>query len=341
VSAPPAALAPALKKARLLSAFFKGQPISCTWQVTPRCGSLCLFCEHRAEGATGELDLAGCRQVAAALTRMGSLVVSLSGGDPFLRSDLPELVRELARAHFPIVSTHGWLVTPEKARELWRAGLEAATLTLDHADATRQDEAAGVPGAHARALRALQALSRERTRSSQQVNVKARLGAGDLSGLPALLQLAADHDATLSVEPGFPLAARANGQGAPGERPDEARASARLRDLKGRYPNLRTSHFFLEHLDAALAGGVPGCQAGRAFFNVDHRGQVSKCVEFRAPEDRAGDFLRDAPSAVVPRLRAIQASNTCRACWYGSRGEVEGLYTLRGFLGGVSALVRA
>lgn len=343
MSAPPATLGPALKKARLVSSFFKGRPISCTWQVTPRCGSLCVFCEHRAEGATGELDLAGCRQVAAALTRMGSLVVSLSGGDPFLRPDLSELVRELAGAHFPIVSTHGWLVTREKARELWQAGLEAATLTLDHADATRQDEAAGVPGAHARALLALQALSRERTRASQQVNVRARLGAGDLSGLPALLQLAADHGATVCVEPGFPLTGQANGHGVPGERHDEARTAvtARLRDLKGRYPNLRTSHFFLEHLDAALAGGVPGCQGGRSFFNVDHRGQVSKCVEFRAPEDRAGNFLRDAPSAVLPRLRAIQASNTCRACWYGSRGEVEGLYTLRGFLGGVTALVRA
>jgi MoaA/NifB/PqqE/SkfB family radical SAM enzyme len=341
VSAPPATLGPALKKARLVSRFFKGQPISCTWQVTPRCGSLCAFCEHRAEGTTGELDLAGCRQVAAALNRMGSLVVSLSGGDPFLRSDLPELVRELAGSHFPIVSTHGWLVTREKARELWQAGLEAATLTLDHADATRQDEAAGVPGAHARALRALQALSRERTRAFQQVNVKARLGAGDLSGLPALLRLAADHDATLSVEPGFPLPGQANGHGVSGERLDEVRTAARLRELKGRHPNLRTSHFFLEHLDAALAGGVPGCQAGRSFFNVDHRGHVSKCVEFRAPEDRAGNLLRDAPSVVLPRLRAIQASNTCRACWYGSRGEVEGLYTLRGFLGGVTALVRA
>jgi MoaA/NifB/PqqE/SkfB family radical SAM enzyme len=344
VSASPATLGPAHKKARLVSAFFKGQPISCTWQVTPRCGSLCVFCEHRAEGATGELDLAGCRQVAAALTRMGSLVVSLSGGDPFLRSDLPDLVRDLARTHFPIVTTHGWLVTREKARELWQGGLEAATLTLDHADASRQDEAAGVPGFHARALLALQALSRERTRASQQVNVKARLDAGDLSGLPALLALAADHGATVSVEPAFPLNPEVPGheaEGSGGRRRETAVVRARLRELKGRHPNLRTSHFFLEHLDAALAGGVPGCQAGRAFFNVDHRGQVSKCVEFRTPADRAGNFVDDAPSAVLPRLRAIQASNTCRACWYTSRGEVEGLYTLRGFLGGVTTLVRA
>jgi MoaA/NifB/PqqE/SkfB family radical SAM enzyme len=330
VSAPPATLAPALKKARLVGSFFKGQPISCTWQVTPRCGSLCVFCEHRTEGATGELDLAGCRQVAAALTRMGSLVVSLSGGDPFLRADLAEIVAALAATHFPLVTTHGWLVTREKARALWQAGLEAATVTLDHADAARQDAAAGVAGAHARAVAALDAFAAERTRASQQVNVKARLEAADLSGLPALLRLAGDHGATVSVEPAFPLPLGGSTGG----------LSARLREMKSRHPNLRTGNFFLERFDQALAEGVPGCQAGRAFFNVDHRGRASKCLEFQGPGDECGDLSRDPIAAVLPRLRAAQAANSCRACWYGSRGEVEGLYTVRGFLGGLTSWVR-
>jgi MoaA/NifB/PqqE/SkfB family radical SAM enzyme len=331
--------APALKKARLVGAYFKGQPIWCTWQVTPRCGSFCVFCEHRAEGASGELDLDGCRRVVDALGRLGSLVVSLSGGDPFLRSDLAEVVGELARSHFPLVTTHGWLVTREKARALWQAGLDAASVTLDHADPARHDAAVGLPGAHARAVSALEALSAERTRASQQVNVKARLFGEDLSGLPALLALAAEHRASVSVEPVFPLptpGASTNGGAAPG-RPS---TTTMLRELKARHPNLRTGNFFLERLDQAFGEGVPGCQAGRAFFNVDHRGHVSKCLEFRGPEDRAGDFTKDAPPAVLPRLRAIQAANTCRACWYASRGEVEGLYTVRGFLGGLAELVR-
>ena len=81
-------------------------------------------------------------------------------------------------------------------------------------------------------------------------------------------------------------------------------------------------------MDEALADGVPGCQAGRAFLNVDHRGRVSKCVEFRRPEDRAGDLGQDDVPGVLQRLRAAAAPQQCRACWYGSRGEVEGLYTV-------------
>lgn len=329
MTAAPSTFSSTKKKARLVKAFFTGAPIWCTWQVTPRCASYCLFCEHRADGASLELDTEGCRRVGSALTEMGSLVVSLSGGDPFLRADLAEIVATLAATHFPLVTTHGWLVTREKARALWQAGLEAASVTLDHADPDRQDAAAGVAGAHARAVAALDAFAAERTRASQQVNVKARLQAADLSGLPALLSLAADHGATVSVEPSFPLP-QGGGAG----------MAARLRETKSRHPNLRTGSFFLDRIDQALAEGVPGCQAGRAFFNVDHRGRVSKCLEFQGPEDACGDLSRDRMAAVVPRLRAAQAANTCRACWYGSRGEVEGLYTVRGFLGGLGSLVR-
>ncbi len=141
MTGPPAVLAPAAKRARLMATFLKGRPVWCTWQLAPRCASLCVFCDHRAEGTTGELDLAGCR-------------------------------------------------------------------------------------------------------------------------------------------------------------------------------------------------------AGRSFFNVDHRGRVSKCLEFRRPEDQAGNLASESADGVVDRLRVRNAENRCQACWMSSRGEVEGLYTWRGFLGGLAALVR-
>lgn len=319
----------ASRRARLLAGFLKGRPIWCTWQVTPRCASFCGFCEHRAEGLTGELDLEGCRRVIRELEAMGTLLVSLSGGDPFLRGDLPEIVAALARVHFPMLTSHGWAVTPAKAEAVWRAGLQAASITLDDAEADRHDEAVGMPGSHARALAALDALSQTRVRGSQQVNVKVRLREGQEDGLPALLRLAATQGATVTVEPSYPLPAA----GAPG-------LSARLRRLKSAHPHLRTSDFFLERLDPARNGGVPGCRAARAFFNVDHRGRVSKCVEFRGPEDQAGDLSAEPAGSVLPRLRAHHERNRCQACWMSARGEVEALYTWRGLAGGLAALMR-
>jgi MoaA/NifB/PqqE/SkfB family radical SAM enzyme len=319
------------KKARLVAAYLKGRPIWCSWQVTPRCEGACAFCDHRSDSGAPQPELESCRAIVRELATYGALVVSLSGGEPFLRSDLAELVGLVAEAHFPLLTTDGCLVTRPRARAVWEAGLEAASVRLDHADPLRQDDAVGVPGAHARALAGLEALAAERTRPSQQVNVKARLSGSDLSGLPELLRLAAAHGATVTVEPAFPLTSAAAPAG----------LAAGLRELKTRHSNLRTGSYFLSRLDEAFRGGVGGCRAGQAFFNVDHHGRVSKCVEFRGPEDRVGSLEGEGAPLVMDRLKDVNAANGCRSCWYAYRGEVEGLYTLRGLIGALPGLLRA
>ena len=320
------------KKARLLAAYLKGRPVWCSWQVTPRCESACAFCDHRAEAGVPGPDLATCRAIVRELSSQGALLVSLSGGEPFLRSDLAELVSLLAASHFALLTTDGCLVTRERARAVWEAGLEAASVRLDHADPQRQDLSVGVPGAHARAVAGLAALAQGRTRPSQQVNVKVRLSGEDLAGLGDLLQLAGDHGATVTVEPGFPLAHS--------DAPDGKMADD-LRKLKGRHANLRTGNHFLSRFDQALKEGVGGCKAGRAFFNVDHHGRVSKCVEFQGPDDRLGRLEEEGMAQVLPRLRRVHDGNECRSCWYAYRAEVEGLYTVGGFLRALPDLVRA
>jgi len=321
---------PSARAFRLAAAYFRRRPLWCSWQVTRRCASYCMFCEHRLEGGDEELDLAGCARVVEQLSAAGALLVSLTGGEPFLRDDLPALVGLVAARHFPLLTTHGWLVSREKARSVWRAGLEGATVRLQHARADRQDAAAGLPRAHARALAAVEAFAAERLRPSQRVNVKVRVwSAEDLEGLEELLRAAAGLRASVSVEPGFPL-----GGG-------EAGLAAALLALKRRHRNLRSRTSYLARFDEALTSGVGGCQAGRAFLNVDHRGRVSKCVEFQGESDRVGDLTREGWDVVGGRLRRATARNECRSCWYASRGEVEALYTARGLVGALPALVRS
>jgi MoaA/NifB/PqqE/SkfB family radical SAM enzyme len=318
------------KKARLLRAFVKGEPVHCTWQLSPRCESFCHFCDHRAESAAEELDAAACGEVAAELGRRGALLLSFTGSEPFLRADLAPIVAASARWHFPLLVTNGWLVSPARAREAWAAGLEVATVSMEDADPDRHDEAMGLPGAHGRAVRALEALGGERTRRSQRVNVRVRLRDGRLDPLERVLALAGRHGATVTVEAAYPLPALGEAGGA---------VVASLRELKRRHPHLRTGGLALEAIGRAVSGGVPGCLAGRAFFNVDHRGRVSKCVEFRGAADQVGALPGDGTSRLVPRLRSAHEKNDCQACWYASRAEVESLYTVRGFFSGLKTLV--
>jgi MoaA/NifB/PqqE/SkfB family radical SAM enzyme len=332
MTAGPRVLSSASRKARLVRSFLRGEPVHCTWQLSPRCESFCQFCEHRADAAAEALDTGACAAVAAELGRSASLLVSFTGSEPFLRDDLPAIVAAVAARHFPLLVTNGWLVTPGRARAVWQAGLEAATVTVEDGLAAGHDAVTGVPGSHARAVRALESLAGERTRSTQRVNVRVRLRGSDLDPLARVLSLASAHGATVTVEASFPL---------PLLDGDAAAVVARLRELRRRHPHLRGAGPALDGMGHAVSGGVPGCLAGRAFFNVDHRGRVTKCVEFRGAADGAGVLPADAGERVRSRLRAAHAANECRDCWYASRAEVESLYTVRGFLAGLRTLVTA
>ena len=325
-------LSDAAKKTRLVRAFVRGEPVHCTWQLSPRCEAFCHFCDHRSESAADEIDARACASVAEELGRASSLLVTFTGSEPFLRADLAEVVGAVAARHVPLLVTNGWLVSPARARAVWEAGLEAATVPLEDAVAERHDEATGVPGSHARAVRAVEALAAARTRASQRVNVRVRLRGSDLAPLERVLALSSGMGATVTAEAAFPLPVL-NG--------DAASLVARLRELKRRHPHLRNAAPALEGMGLAVSGGVPGCLAGKAFFNVDHRGRASKCVEFRAEPDRVGTLTEEAACRVRPRLRAAHEANACRACWYASRAEVEALYTVRGFLSGLRTLVTA
>ena len=326
-------LRPAAKKARLARAFLRGEPVHCTWQLSPRCEALCHLCEHRAEGAADELDSAACAAVAAELGRHSSLLVSFTGSEPFLRSDLAAIIRATALRHFPLLVTNGCLVSPRRAREVWQAGLEVATVALEDGLPEPHDAVSGLLGSHARALEALAALARERTRETQRVGVRVRLRGPDLEPLERALAVAEAHGASVTVEAAVPL---------PQLGPDGALALVRgLRQLKRRHRHLRSAERDLAAFGSALAGGVRGCVAGRAFFNVDHHGRVSKCLEHRGPAHRVGMLPAEPVAQLVPLLRERHAQNACRDCWYASRAEVEGLYTVRGFLSGLATLVRA
>jgi len=325
-------LSDAAKKARLVRAFVRGEPVHCTWQLSPRCEAFCHFCDHRPEAARDEMDPAAWAAVADELGRGSSLLVSFTGSEPFLRDDLPAIVAAAAARHFPLLVTNGWLVSPGRARAVWEAGLEAASVSMEDALPERHDGLTGVPGSHARAVRALEALAGERTRPSQRVNVRTRLRGADLDPLERVLGLASRLQATVTVEAAFPLPAL-NG--------DAGSVVSRLRELRRRHPHLRSASSALEAMGRAVSGGVPGCLAGKAFFNVDHRGRASKCVEFRGVSDRVGTFPEETSARVRLRLRAAHAANDCRACWYASRAEVEALYTVRGFLSGFRTLVTA
>ncbi|MBL7139615.1 MAG: radical SAM protein [Planctomycetes bacterium] len=330
------ATAPALtnseKKARLVRAYLGRHPVWCAWQVTYRCHFRCRICSYWREphAAAEELGPADFARGAANLARTGSMLINLAGGEPMLRPDLADIVAALARTHFPLLTTNGWRVDPRRARDLWDAGLWGASISIDYPDAHRHDAQRGVAGAWREAVRAVEVFRDTRTAGHQRVNVMAVLTADNQDDLAGVVDLAGRLGANVMVQPYGVLK---TGEESHRPRPPVAR---RLLDLHRRHRHFLSNPYFLGRFDAALDGGVAGCRAGQATFNIDQRGLVAKCVEDR--QHPVGSVLETPMPVLLARLRRRWRDNRCRACWYNCRGEVEALYSLRGLASAVPML---
>ncbi|MGH7549210.1 MAG: radical SAM protein [Gemmatimonadota bacterium] len=324
------------KKARLVKAYLTGRPVWVTWQVTYNCNYGCSFCTYWQNDFKPEEEnsledfVIGSRK----LSELGSLIVSLAGGEPMLRRDIHRIVGILAQDHFPYLTTSGSGMTPKRAREIWEAGLWGCSISIDYADPEKHARHRGVKFAFERAVKAIEQLMDARTDTSyQRVQIISVLTDDNLQEMPALCRLARDLGVYWQVQPYSVMKTGNEGQR------HLAGASEMLLGLKELYPEtVHSNRVYLEKFDEAANDGIDGCIAGKAMFNIDNQMVVSKCVEFNASEP-LGNLRSDSMEQVLARLRQAHATNTCTACWYSCRGEVEVLYTARGFLNSLPSLL--
>lgn len=316
------------KKLQLARAWVSRNPVWCSWQVNYRCNFHCNFCNYWIDpmGDEPEMSPADFRAGAKKLADLGTLMISMAGGEPFIRHDMVEIVAALAKWHFPFVTTNGWFITPELARDLWDAGLWGASVSIDYAEAAKHDKRRGMPGCFDRAVAALERLSGSRTHRHQRVNWMSVLMDDNLDQIEPMIRMAADRGAYFMVQP---YGVRKTGS----QRwlhENDGTVSQHLLKLRARYPNFLSNPYFLSRFDEALNGGVPGCKAGRGFFNIDSTGDIAVCVEERAHP--VANLYRDSARDIVRALRGDDTPNHCTACWYNCRGEVESLYKPVGVL---------
>jgi MoaA/NifB/PqqE/SkfB family radical SAM enzyme len=324
------------KKWRLFRAWSGRRPVWCAWQVTYRCNFRCAFCHYWRDpmGVLPEQTVDDFRTGSRKLARFGSLLISLAGGEPLLRPDIAQIVRTIGEFHLPFITTNGFLATPDLARDLFASGLWGISVSLDYADPKRHDKARGTPGAFERAVLALDHFARVRRHDWQRVNVMCVLLHDNLDEVEPLIKLAAEHGAFFMLQL---YGVRKTGSKHFVHANDGVSASRHLLDLKRRYPNFLSNQAFLRRFDEALTGGIPGCRAGQAFFNIDSCGDIAICVEERARP--VANLYRQSAQQIHERLADRARGNACRACWYNCRGEVEMLYSPRGLLNSLPMLL--
>ena len=124
------------------------------WNVTRRCNLHCVHCYAHAKDRdfSNEMSTAEGKLLIDDLAQFGSPVLLLSGGEPLVRPDLPQLAQyAVDKGMRAVISTNGTLITSQVAKTLKRIGLSYVGISLDGMEAIN-DRFRGLKGAFQEAL---------------------------------------------------------------------------------------------------------------------------------------------------------------------------------------------
>jgi len=157
------------------------------FEITPRCNHACRHCYNvwnlsDRDYPRGELDTHQTLMLLAkALDETDCRHVTLTGGEPLLRSDLPQILRYLHRRNVRLtIITNGRLLTEPASDELLESGAGLFELPLLSYRRDLHDYLSGSPGAFEAVLAAMNRL-RARRGMFVTVFVLTRLNLPDLS----------------------------------------------------------------------------------------------------------------------------------------------------------------
>lgn len=96
------------------------------WSITGKCNYLCKHCFLSAPNAEhGELPHDTIMDIIRQLAECGVMNVSITGGEPLIRSDFFEIIDELLKngIHITQIYSNGWLVNEKLLKELDKRGI--------------------------------------------------------------------------------------------------------------------------------------------------------------------------------------------------------------------------
>ncbi|NHV06874.1 MAG: radical SAM protein [Thaumarchaeota archaeon] len=102
------------------------------FEVTSRCNLKCPHCYFYPYSGKGDLSLDEIKKLSDELERLGVFSVAIGGGEPLLREDITEVVKQFCSKNLSVtLATNGAMLTESLAEELWKVGLRSIQFSLD------------------------------------------------------------------------------------------------------------------------------------------------------------------------------------------------------------------
>ena len=287
----------------------RNRPVLLNFEVTMRCNAKCGFCDYwktPAEARHSEMS-----DFAEIARRFSPMLVTFTGGEPTLRKDLEEIVasvRKAVRYTYVQMITHGAMLSLDRAKSLWDAGVDQFNISLDYLD-ERHDVARGIPGLSAKILALVPEM---KAAGIGSVRFNTVIKNDNLDQIMPIVERAAalGGGVNFSLYTDFK-----NGNG------DYLLGEAHQRELENVVQQLlaykqRTrgvitnSDYYLEQIPRYVRGEMTEpCRSGSTTIHIDPQGMVRRCPDFK-PDGRWQDYKGYEPI-------------NCNACFYACRGEAQ------------------
>lgn len=293
-----------------------GAPLVAHVGMTLACNFACNHCySSSGKRAADELTLPELQTIIEQLAEMGCQKLVLGGGEPFLRTELPAVIRYADKFGIDcFVHTNGSKLSAKLLSELAQCPPAALAVSLDGADQESNDAIRG-PHAFRRAMGGIATLARH---YPPGFNLSVTITPRNATQAPSMVELAHEHGAkVLLLRPAYPAGEAMSEPALVCDRDtfakaiDLARARAKELGVQVDAPHPHEQ-------------GVPdfegfGCVAARVVMGIDPRGNVTPCLNL--PDSFFAGNVRTKPLLNLWRggrpfiaVRAQTPNSQCASC---------------------------
>ncbi|MBA3342469.1 MAG: radical SAM protein [Gemmatimonadaceae bacterium] len=284
-------------------------PVLVHFEVTLRCNARCGFCDYwKTDPSSRATEL---KSFVDAARFFSPMMITYTGGEPTLRRDLEDIVAGVnaaVRVQYSTLITHGAMLTAERAKSLWDAGIHQFNISLDFLD-DRHDAARGIPGLSAKIFDVIPMMQ---SLGVDSIRFNTVIKDSNLDQLMPIVLRAKELGCGVNFS-SYTDSKNGNREGLIGEtRIAELEAvTAELLSFKKRNRGVITnSDYYIEQIPRYVRGELSEpCRSGMRTIHVDPTGHVKRCPDFKT------DFHWTAFRKYEP----IE----CSACFYACRGEAQ------------------
>jgi len=285
----------------------KIRPVTAVWEVTMGCNMRCGHCGSSCEERLpDELATHEALFLARQISELGLKWITLSGGEPLLREDLPQIIREFVSHGVAVnIITNGWLIDAQKARTLKECGISTVAISIDGTEKIHDN------------IRKAGSFSRIREAASHLNESGVRMGAVttvsnlNIDVLPEMSQILPEMGFELwQIQLGQPM-------GNFKERPDwiispalvsvlldfcyKTSAEGRIKIFPADCLGYYTEKEVLARQNSGIGGAASywnGCNAGTRNFGILHNGDILGCTSIREKSFIEGN-IRQKPLSEI------------------------------------------